>query len=179
VTVVISPITVVGTDEGTLDNGTITIPGDPGIVTYGTLGGRSVGGTTTGDDQIDGTDTVGGIVTIDGTGVTIGTKTDVGNVDGSLAGVIITVFGDPGMVTYGTDVGSNDFVTAYGLVQCGGIVTDVETTTTTVVTAGKIGVKNEIGYVDGKAEYVTITTDGDPGIVTMSVVGNDGGKIDV
>jgi hypothetical protein len=70
---VIVPITVVGTDDGTLDNGTITMLGDPGIVTYGMLGGNNVGGTTTGDDHAVGIDTVGGIVTIVGTGETTGT----------------------------------------------------------------------------------------------------------
>jgi hypothetical protein len=81
--------------------------------------------------------------------------------------VTITIVGDDGIVTYGTVDGRMLFEIATGLVQCAGMVIDVGATTTTVVTGGRTGTKNVFGYVDGRTENVTITTDGDEGIVTI------------
>jgi hypothetical protein len=122
---------VVGTDDGTTENGIISIPGDDGIVIInvdGMVDGINVLKTMTGLFHDGGTGTVGGTVLMTYTICVLGivsTYVD-GTDDGTTENGIISIPGDDGIVIInvdGTDDGITELTTTTGVFHDGGIGT--------------------------------------------------------
>jgi hypothetical protein len=113
-TTVMVPITEVGTDDGTAGLGIMTTVGEFGMVTMsdGETDVTSVYGTITGDVNVDGIIEAGTVIvetTMTGVIITI-----VGTDDGTLLLGMMTIDGDPGMVTI-TD-GETDVTSVAGTI---------------------------------------------------------------